>query len=179
MDIKELNERIEQLTNLIKSNEEAIGQLNENIKLAEQERGKLADKRRKLEPKFERVEKGEMYFSITGELDIIRSMEGGYPVDDNKYNANNYFYTKKRTQEVADKIKFLMKLERFHDIYCHDYKAEDDGNDKYRIVFCDGMYQWEQDDYTIDFLSVYFPTEEIAQKVCNILNKENGIITEE
>lgn len=171
-DIKQLEERIAQLTELVKSGSEAIKSMEAALRTAEEERDRLADQRREQESRFERVAKGEIYFSITGELGVIRSIEGGYSVDNNKYNANNYFYTKERAQEVADKINFLLKLERLHDIYCPDYKAEDDGNDKYRIVFCDGMYQWEQDNYTIDFLSVYFPTEEIAQKVCDILNKE-------
>lgn len=173
--IEQLEERIAQLTELVKSERETIKSMEAALRAAEEERDRLADQRREQESKFERVAKGEIYFSITGELDVIRSIEGGYSVDNNKYNANNYFYTKERAQEVADKINFLLKIERLHDIYCRDYKAEDDGNDKYRIVFCDGMYQWEQDNYTVDFLSVYFPTEEIAQKVCAILNKESNL----
>lgn len=126
------------------------------------------------EPELERATRDDYYYSI--KLDdacyVADRLEQYYAVDDRCYNLLNYFRTKKRAQEVCDKIRFLLKLERLHDIYCHDYKAEDDGNDKYRIVFCDGMYQWEQDDYTIDFSSVYFPTETIAQKVCDRLNKE-------
>ena len=38
------------------------------------------------------------------------------------FENNNYFLTKERAEEVADKIKFLLKLERLHDIYCPDYK---------------------------------------------------------
>lgn len=126
------------------------------------------------EPELERATRDDYYYSI--KLDdgcyVENRLEQYYAVDDRCYNLLNYFRTKKRAQEVCDKIRFLLKLERLHDIYCYDYKAEDDGKDKYRIVFCDGMYQWEQDDYTIDFSSVYFPTETIVQKVCDRLNKE-------
>ena len=64
MNIEELNERIEQLTNLVISAGETIKNAEEMIKLAEQERDKLADQRRESEPKFERV----------GYLDVINGV---------------------------------------------------------------------------------------------------------
>ena len=104
--MQELNERIAQLTELVNTGTKTIESLEETLKTVEKERDRLADQRREQEPKFERVEKGEIYFTITGELDIIRSIESGYNVDNNKYNVNNYFYTKERAEEVADKTRF-------------------------------------------------------------------------
>ena len=175
MTVEELNKRISQLTALLISAEDTIKNTNEMIKLAEQERDRLADEREKSEPEFERKLTTHSYWHVAtnfGEPIIHVEHETNGRFDDKCFENNNYFHTKERAKEVANKIKFLLKLERLHDIYCPDYKAEDDGDDKYRIVFCDGMYQWEQDNYTIDFSAVYFPTEEIAQKVCDILNKE-------
>lgn len=160
-----MKEEIARLSGMIES-------LNNKIKETETEKEQLIKEQN--EPEFKRVENNASYYSV--QLDdgcrVVMRREEHWSVDDNCYNLPNYFYTKERAQEVLDKIKFLLELERLHDMYCYNYKAEDDGNDKYRIVFCDGMYQWETDNYTIDFLSVYFPTKEIAQKVCDILNRE-------
>lgn len=175
MDIKELNERIEQLTNLVITSEETINQLKETLKSVEQERDRLADQRRENEPKFERVEKGERYFTITGELKIIRGIEGGYPVDDNKYSVNNYFYTEERAQEVANKINVLLKLERLHDIYCPDYQPDWNSlGEKYFVCY---SHDWHRYMYfecnQREFAQLtYFPTAAIAQKVRDRLNKE-------
>lgn len=151
-----------------------IEKLNNKIKEVETEKEQLIKEQN--EPKFELAQNEKYYFinfllkglGLTVQEDIYANALG----DKARVDQNNCFKTKERAEEVLDKIKFLLKLERLHDIYCPDYKAEDDGNDKYRIVFCDGIYQWEQDNYTIDFLSVYFPTETIVQQVCDFLNRE-------
>lgn len=173
--IKQLEERIAQLTELIKSGSEAVKSMKAALIAAEEERDRLADQRREQEPKFERVEKGEIYFTITSGLDIIRSIEGGYSVDDKKYSVNNYFYTEERAQEVAGKINLLLKLERLHDIYCPDYKPDwERADDKHYVVrdeqrkkyVCGSTIGWSE------VACVFFPTREITQKVCNILNEE-------
>lgn len=174
--IEQLNERIAQLTELVKSGSEAIKNMEIALRAAEEERDRLADQRREQEPKFERVKKGEIYFTITGELDVIRSIEGGYTVDNNKYNVNNYFYTQKRAWEVANKINFLLKLERLHDTFCSDYVPN--WND-YRETKFSIYYDTYKEKYIIQPYStmkyetnVYFPSSEIAQQVCDILNRE-------
>ena len=183
MNIEELNERIEQLTNLVKTSEETISQLKETLKSVEQERDRLADKRRELEPKFERAEKNDCYYSV--QLDnscrvIIRREEYCY-VDNNRYNLPNYFHTEERAQEVLDEIKFLLKLERLHDIYCPDYKPDWDSLDKkYFVWYSHDWHRYICSECTRNESAqlTYFPTAAIAQKVRDILNKENGITTE-
>lgn len=181
-EIEKLNERIAQLTDLVKSGEETISATKEMLKLAEQERDRLADQRES-EPKFERVKNKEYYYSVgtqfgsEGKLAACRHYEN-YDRDDNTYfTNNNYFKTEERAQEVADKINFLLKLERLHDIFCHDY-VPDWGNDviKYTVGFDTYNKKWYTA-YTFvhkDFSDVYFPTKEIARKVCDILNAEEG-----
>ena len=174
-DIEQLEERIAQLTELVKSGSEAIESMKAALIAAEKERDRLADQRREQKSKFERVEKGEIYFTITGELNIIRSIEGGYSVDDNKYSVNNYFYTKERAQEVAGKINLLLKLERLHDIYCPDYKPDwERADDKYYVVRDEQRkkYVFGSTIRWLEVACVFFPTREITQKVCNILNEE-------
>lgn len=129
------------------------------------------------EPEFERVSHGEPYFYIYGNtMNVAVSSEDSDYISELCHINNNYFYTKKRAQEVADKIKFLLKLERLHDIYCPDYKPDwnDSEEDKYLVYFDHSRrkYCWDSFAYSEYATHVYFPTKEIAQKVCDVLNKE-------
>ena len=174
-EIEKLNERIAQLTELVKSGEETISATKEMLKLAEQERDRLADQRRESEPKFERVDKYIEYFSLTfdGGAMICEERDcGGNCYDDtNNFECYNYFHTDKRAQEVADKINLLLKLERLHDIYCPNSESG-----KYYISqntesgrYCYGYIRNVPNKFPT---STMFPSEEIAQKVCDILNAE-------
>lgn len=128
-------------------------------------------------PEFKRVEKGASYYTI--QLDdncrVVMRREEHWGVDNNCYNLPNYFHTKKRAQEVADKIKFLIKLERLHDIYCPDYKPDWNSTERKYLVYFDHSkrkYGWDTFSYSEYAGAIYFPTKEIAQKVCDVLNKE-------
>ena len=134
------------------------------------------------EPKFERVPDGKQYFTLSavnGAFVDNRTAEGHWQIDDNRFDNNNYYKTKERAQEVADKINFLLKLERFHDIYCPDYVPDYDNDNfssnKYTIFYdhTEKIYEVFCLRSTCHRTLVYFPSEEIAQKVCDILNKEN------
>lgn len=184
-EIEKLNERIAQLTDLVKSGEETISATKEMLKLAEQERDRLADQRRESEPKFERVEIRKPYWSVgmTPKAEPRCYREGFEYYEQfhrNCFDNNNYFHTEERAKEVANKINLLLKLERLHDIYCPNYVPDwrncwlskyyiyQDKSDKsmgniwiYSAVSADS-----------DAVQVYFPTEEIAKKVCDILNAE-------
>lgn len=103
---------------------------------------------------FERVEKGEKYY----------------------FKNNNYFLTKERAEEVADKINFLLKLERLHDIYCPDYEPDwEDGKDECKwFIRFDAKNKEYLAFWTTIYrdATVYFDSKETAKKVCEILNKE-------
>lgn len=184
MNIKELNERIEQLTNLVITSEETISQLKETLKSVEQERDRLADERRELEPELERVAGGRYYYldNFGYGAAFIETKDTNSSGDKYRFENNNYFLTKERVKEVYGKMYFLLKLERFHDIYCPDYIPDWDSLDKkycvyynhdWQIYICSECTRCESAQLT------YFPTAAIAQKVRDILNKENGITTEE
>ena len=125
MNIDEFNERISQLTELVTNASNTIKSAEEMIKLAEQERDRLADQRRENEPKFERVDRFESYWALTFNACAYPSQRidhGVRSVDDNdNFGSNNYFKTEERAQEVANKINFLLRLERLHDTFCPDY----------------------------------------------------------
>lgn len=131
------------------------------------------------EPKFDRVGKHKSYYSVDVDGKVVKIYEAGTNFNDALFTYNNYFYTKKRAEEAADKIRLLLKLGRLHDIYCPDYKPDWDNKDeeKYYVFFDHYVNIFVAcDTYVTDKLSVeYFPTREIAQKVCEILNKEAGI----
>lgn len=175
-EFEKLNERIEQLTELVKSGSEAIKSMETALKAAEEERDRLADQRKETEPKFERMDYGHEYYSFGVDFEPFVSTDVGNIIDDWRYENNVYFHTMERAEEVADKIRLLLKLERLHDIYCLDYIP--DWNDwrakKWEIDYenSQGRYRTISTPSTESKTAVYFPTEEIAQKVCDILNAE-------
>ena len=182
MNIEQLNERIIQLTDLVASANDMINDAEKMIKLAEQERDRLADQKRESEPKFERVKKNENYYylefgSALGTATIYSDADTGHNIDKNRFDNNNYFYTKERAQEVADKINFLLELERLHDTFCPDFNLGlKDGLDveKYYVYYNFVHEQWMSSCmiHASSAVQVYFSTKEIARKVCDILNAE-------
>lgn len=179
--IEQLNERIAQLTELVKTGNEAIKNMEAALKAAEEERDRLTNQRRENEPKFERVEKNENYYclgfhSALGIAEIYSKIETGHYIDKNRFDNNNYFHTEKRAQEVADKISFLLKLERLHDMFCPDYVP--DWNDFNELKFSIYYDAYEQKYIECRYsalvyeTNVYFPSLKIAQQVCDILNRD-------
>lgn len=184
-EIEKLNERITQLSVAIKTGSEAIKSMEVALKAAEEERDRLADQRREQEPKFERVHQTKPYWRLAFDNAfgcgawVFKQVERGWYDFNNMtdFEGNNYFHTEQRAQEVADKINLLLKLERLHDTFCPDYVP--DWNDKDKVKY----YVFKNEFVSIsiwdigyvstsDISDVYFPTEEIAKKVCDILNAE-------
>ncbi len=177
--IEQLDERIAQLTELVKTGSEAIKNMGTALKAAEEERDRLADQRREQEPKFERVGKYEKYYSILFDGAAMTCQErdnGQNSFDDtNNFESNNYFKTVQRAENVADKINFLLKLERLHDTFCPDYKPNWNSGERKYYVF----YGHNSECYSVGSVgnveyetNVFSPTLEIAKKVCDVLNKE-------
>jgi len=154
-----------------------ITKLNDEIQEAETKKEQLVKEQN--EPKF-KITRDEKYYFVDFrfpgcKLDVKSDVYMDALIDKNRVDQNNCFKTKERAKEVLDKIELLLKLERLHDIYCPDYKPDwvraddkhyalyDKQNNKY---VCDSTTGWSE------ATTVFFPTEEIAQKVCDILNKE-------
>jgi hypothetical protein len=169
--IHDLKRNIERCENIIESCENIIKANENEIKKLEAEKEK---------PAFERVKKGEKYYSIgkcpSGEFAsyLLTEREGHF--DEHYFKNNNYFLTKERSEEVADKINFLLKLERLHDTFCPDYKPDWDNKSeaKWTVVFDYDEKKYAPywsvitDNHTI----VYFNSRKTAKKVCDILNEE-------
>lgn len=129
--------------------------------------------------KFERVPDGKPYYTllaINGAFVDNRTEEGHWQIDDDRFNHNNYFKTPERTQEVADKINFLLKLERLHDTFCPDYVPNWNNSRESKFAVYYNCFRKRYDIQVYNDMrheqQVYFPTEEIVKKVCDILNKE-------
>ena len=178
-ELEKLNERISQLTELVKSGEETINATKEMLKLVEQERDRLADQRRESEPKFERVGRGKGYsylFVCRAGVCVDDTSDVYSEIDNEYFSSNNYFRTKKRAQEVADKINLLLKLERLHDTFCSDYTPDWNNLDDYKnFVIYDALdkhWYYSQTIVGKNETCAYFPTRAIAKQVCDILNAE-------
>ena len=131
------------------------------------------------EPEFKRDGNGQEYYCIgkfnTARFGAVYTLETDHFLDKASFENNNYFHTRKRAEEVADKINLLLKLERLHDTYCPDYVPDWQDNARKYYVF----YGTKDSTYYVGGClaadrkpCVYFPTTEIAQKVCDILNGE-------
>lgn len=164
-------------------NEERITKLEEMLKELQNELNSLKSESKEPEKKedtFERAKSGEKYYNICLK-DTISALAQFEVESFSSYNANcfsnnNYFKTVERAKEVKSKIKLLLKLERLYDTFCPDYKP--DWND----IYCECKYfiefDTEKDSYDWNYSTaynnggVYFPSKDIALKVCDILNEE-------
>lgn len=128
---------------------------------------------------FERVKSQEAFYNISldGVATIFKQFETEQFEDfnNNCFKNNNYFKSIERAAEVKSKIELLLRLERLYDTFCPDYKPNwnDNSEPKYFIEFdCeDNIYVLNYTDYYYR-TDVYFPNDDIAQKVCDILNEE-------
>ena len=156
-------------------------ELLKEIKETEEKLSKLKARLEKVntDPTFERVGIGENYYSLStldGSFFIVLDSEMDTPEDRDCFNKNNYFHSAERASEVLDKIKFLLKIERLHDNYCPEYTPNFEADlPKYFILYnhtnkkyfySEATYWWIQ-----SVSQVYFPSAEIAKKVCDRLSK--------
>ena len=127
---------------------------------------------------FERVKKDKNYYLLgdfSGKIIAHPIPDDGSELHKKRFENNNYFHTEERAEEVADKINFLLKLERLYDTFCPDYKPDwsDVSNAKWRVAFDHEKKKyvlcW---DWAVDCKTVYFDSEETAKKVYETLNKE-------
>ena len=172
----EIENKIYDLKRTIESCKDTIENCENIIKANENEIKKIEAEKEK--PAFERVEKDKNYYLLSdfrGEIIAHPIPDDGSELHKKRFENNNYFLTKERAEEVADKINFLLKLERLHDIYCLNYVPNwNDGKYKWYVFFDKELesYNFTSDLYWNKKVATYFDSEETANKVCEILNKE-------
>lgn len=148
---------------------EFLGKMEELQKEAEMQK-------KQEEPKPWKPEVEEKYFYIGNTLETGKYFNGGYPVDDKLITAGNCFRTKKRAEQVAKKMRQLLRLEQLHDQLCPDYEPdyEDDDEVKFHVYFNHFLNRYDISCSTSreNPCVVAFDTKKNAEKAAEILNKE-------
>lgn len=127
------------------------------------------------EPKSWKPAYGQDYFTLSCDFKVCTYTNYGERFEEYPISIGNCFRTKKRAEEVADKILLLLRLEQLHDMLCPDYEPDWNNTSKQKI--CLGRDHaddcWFVDIFDItEYPTAYFDTEENAQKAAEILNKE-------
>ena len=127
------------------------------------------------EPKPWMPDYGDKYYYVDEDLGVNYYTYNDYVADGHKSEVGNCFRTEARAEQVAEKIRLLLRLEQLHDMLCPDY--EPDWNNDGELKFCLGRY-CDDDCWFVDYFNVtqypiaYFDTNENAEKAAEILNKE-------
>ena len=128
------------------------------------------------EPKPWKPEHGEKYFSVGSSTDVFKYIYYNDYVDEPKILSGNYFPTEARAEQVAEKMRLLLRLEQLHDMLCPDYVPdyEDDDEVKFYVYFghSRGRYDISRSISWENPCMAVFDTEENAEKAAEILNKE-------
>lgn len=139
--------------------------------------GKLEALRKEAETqkKQEELKFGEKYFYISQSGRVICEMFTEHRIDIARKNFGNFFRTRERAEQVKEKMRMLLRLEQLHDQLCPDYVP--DWNNDGELKFCLGYDHaddcWLADDFNVtQYPTVYFDTNENAEKAAEILNKE-------
>ena len=126
------------------------------------------------EPKPWKPEVGEEYFTIANGVDAVQYIYYGDGIDEVNIPSGNCFKTKKRAEQVAKKMRLLLRLEQLHDQLCPDYEPDWDGTAKFLVAFdhTDGEMQAFFDRSSGESTLVYFRDVVTAMEAAEILNKE-------
>lgn len=121
-------------------------------------------------------EAGEEYFFINNDLSIYCFCSYNGKSDRYNFEIGNCFRTRERAEQVAEKMRLLLRLEQLHDMICPDYVPdyEDDDEVKYHVYFghSRGRYDISRSIRWENPCMAVFDTEENAEKAAEILNKE-------
>ena len=120
-------------------------------------------------------EREEKYFTIENSFDVVQYTYCEDGIDESNIQFGNYFRTEERAEQVAEKMRMLLRLEQLHDMLCPDYVPDwENYGQKFLVYFNHAENRWH-----IGFsnafelrCATFFDTEENAEKAAEILNKE-------
>lgn len=127
------------------------------------------------EPKPWKPEAGEEYFFVNNDFLSHSFCNMNDNVDSYNFEIGNCFPTKERAEQVAKKMRLLLRLEQLHDMLCPDYVPDWEGDRlKFQIYFSHSQGEYGKSCSTgIESpCMAVFDTEENAEKAAEILNKE-------
>lgn len=120
-------------------------------------------------------EDGEDYFYICIDFTIDSWENVDDDTDKRNFRVGNCFRTGERAEQVAKKMRLLLRLEQLHDMLCPDYVPDwENYGQKFLVYFNHAENRWHIG-YSNAFelrCATYFDTEESAEKAAEILNKE-------
>lgn len=138
--------------------------------------GKLEElkKEAEMQKKHEEWKFGEKYFYISQSGRVIQEMFTEHRTDIARKNFGNFFPTKERAEQVAEKMRLLLRLEQLHDQLCPGYQPDWDGTAKFLVAFdhTDGKMQAFFDRSSGESTLVYFRDVVTAMEAADILNAE-------
>lgn len=118
---------------------------------------------------------GDKYYYIDNDFGVDYYICDDYISDGYKIEVGNCFRTEERAEQVANKMRLLLRLEQLHDMLCPDYVPDYKGDEtKYHLYFShvQGKYEVSCSTSWENPCMVVFDTEKNAQKAAEILNKE-------
>lgn len=128
------------------------------------------------EQKLWKPEIGESYFFIRSDFGVTDKVKGTTSFETDRISNGNCFKTKKRAEQVAEKMRLLLRLEQLHDMLCPDYEPDwGSGEAMYCLYYDHSSSRWAVDgwyDCNCRVNGAYFDTKENADKAAEILNKE-------
>ena len=120
-------------------------------------------------------EREEKYFTIENSFDVVQYNYCEDFIDEYNIQFGNCFPTKERAEQVAKKMRLLLRLEQLHDMLCPDYVPDwENYGQKFLVYFNHAENRWHIGASNAFELrcATYFDTEESAEKAAEILNKE-------
>ena len=117
---------------------------------------------------------GEDYFYIGIDFTIDSWENVDDDTDKRNFRIGNCFPTEARAEQVAEKMRLLLRLEQLHDQLCPDYEPDWDGTAKFLVAFdhTDGEMQAFFDRSSGESTLVYFRDVVTAMEAADILNAE-------
>ena len=120
-------------------------------------------------------ELGEDYFFINEGFETGHFVYNDDCEDDEVIKACNCFPTEKRAEQVAEKMRLLLRLEQLHDMLCPDYVPDWNSKEEKLCLFYNhwtGYWQGKKVWAFEEYPTAYFDTEENLIKAMEILEKE-------
>lgn len=118
---------------------------------------------------------GEKYFFVDNDFCAHSFCNFNDEVDSYNFEIGNCFRTETHAEQVAEKIRLLLRLEQLHDMICPGYVPDwENEKDKFCLCYHHEGKQWSVESWLF-FESqgfVWFDTFENAEKAADILNKE-------
>lgn len=139
--------------------------------------GKLEElkKEAEMQKKKEEWKFGEKYFYISQSGRVICEMFTEHRTDIARKNFGNFFSTEERAEQVAEKMRLLLRLEQLHDMICPDYVPDWESDEaKFCVYFSYTQNNWRigsSTSWEYPCMAV-FDTIKNAKKAAEILNRE-------